>query len=163
MSLLETIASKTTDDAGCMVWTRSCCNGHPAARIGNKTMLVRRVLWVELHGDIPSGHIVHMTCNTPLCVEPGHMELTTFQKLGKKLGALGVMSGPIRSAAIARSKRKTHAKLSDDAVRDIRTSNESGVALAEKYGISQAHLSKVRLHKAWREFSSPFNGLGART
>lgn len=125
-------------------------------------MLVRRVLFTELHGEIERGQIVHMTCNTPKCVNPAHIELTTYQKLGKQLGALGVMSGPVRSAAIARVKRKTHGKLTDEAVRDIRTSNELGRVLAERYGIAQAHVSKVQLHKARREFSSPFNGLGAR-
>ena len=160
--MIEKIKSKCTDDGGCLVWPLSCCNGHPATRVGTKTMLVRRVVWAELHGEIPAGHIVHMTCTTPLCVEPEHMELTTFKKLGNKLGALGVMSGPVRSAAIARAKRKTHAKLTDEAVRDIRNSSELGRVLAERHGVSQAHVSKVQLHKAWREFSSPFNGLGAR-
>lgn len=159
---MNPLLQHTIEDGDCMVWTRSCCNGHPAARIEGKTVLVRRVLWAQALDDIPAGHIVRMTCNTPLCVNPDHIELTTYQRLGKQLGALGVMSGPVRSAAIARAKRKTHGKLSDEAVRDIRTSNELGRVLAARHGVSQAHVSKVQKHKAWREFSSPFNGLGAR-
>lgn len=160
--IYEIIKSLCAEDCDCLVWTRSCCNGHPAMRVGTKTNLVRRVLWTELHGEIPAGHIVHMTCTTPKCVQPEHLELTTYKKLGKQLGALGIMSGPVRSAAIARAKRKTHGKLSDEAVRDIRNSDEPGRVLAERHGVSQAHVSKVQKHKAWREFSSPFNGLGAR-
>ena len=159
---MQKLLQHTTDDGDCLVWTRSCCNGHPAARVGSKTVLVRRVLWADLHGEIPVGSIVRMTCSTPLCINPDHITLTTYQRLGKQLGALGVMSGPERSAAIARTKRKTQAKLTDAAVRDIRTSDETTIVMAARYGVAQAHISKVRKHKAWRDFSSPFNGLGAR-
>ena len=152
----------TQEDGDCLVWQRSCSNGHPALRVGDKTKLVRRFLWEQGHGAIPAGGIVRMTCNTPKCVSPEHTELTTYRKLAKKLGAFGLMSGPVRSAAIARTKRKTQAKLTDAAVRDIRTSCETTIVLAARYGVAQAHVSKVRKHKAWRDFTSPFMGLGAR-
>lgn len=160
-AIADIAASHSTDDAGCLIWQRSTCNGHPAIRRGEKTQLVRRLLWVEAHGEIPAGQIVRMTCESPLCVNPEHLSLTTFAKLGKQLGALGIMSGPVRSAAIARAKRATQAKLNDAAVRDIRSSTETGVVLAARYGVAQAHISKVQKHKAWRDFSSPFSGLGA--
>lgn len=160
--MMQALLSHTIEDCGCLIWQRSCCNGHPAARLDGKTVLVRRVLWAALHGEIPAGRIVRMTCESALCINPEHMELTSYKKLGKQLGALGVMSGPVRSAAIARAKRKTHAKLTDAAVRDIRSSSERGRVLAARHGVSQAHISKVQKHKAWRDFSSPFAGLGAR-
>lgn len=156
-----TLLDRCHEDGDCLVWPGACNNGHPGVRIKGKNMLVRRVLWAATHGPIPPGHIVHMTCNTPRCVNPEHIELTTYQCLGKKLGALGVMSGPVRSAAIARTKRKTHAKLTDAAVHDIRNSDETVQVLSQRYGVARAHISKVRLYKAWRDFSSPFAGLGA--
>ncbi|MEN9375996.1 MAG: hypothetical protein RL710_1153 [Pseudomonadota bacterium] len=164
MSIIKTtiadIIHHCTEDADCLLWRRSCCNGHPAMKVGSKTMLVRRVLWQSAHGPIPKGRIVRATCGNVRCINPEHAELTTYQRLGKQLGALGVMSGPVRSAAIARSKRKTHAKLTEGAVREIRASNELGRVLAARFGVAQAHISKVQKHKAWREFSSPWAGLG---
>lgn len=159
---IEDLRHHCTDDAGCLIWQRGCCNGHPATRVDGKTRLVRRVLWEAAHGPIPAGRIVRVTCGNVLCINPECTELTTYQRLGKQLGALGVMSGPVRSAAIARAKRKTHGKLNNAAVRDIRTSDETGVALSKKYGVNQAKISAVRLGKVWRDFSSPFAGLGAR-
>lgn len=159
MTAQEAIALHTTDDAGCLVWQRACTNGHPAMRHNSKTTMVRRALWQELHGSIPAGHILHMTCNTHLCVNPECLSLTTPQKLGKKLGAAGMMSGPVRSAAIARAKRKTQAKLTDTAVQEIRSSTGTGAQLATRYGVSQSHISKIRKHKCWRNFSSPWAGL----
>lgn len=162
MSLLDTLTPYTVDDAGCLVWQRSCCNGHPAMRLGGKTVLVRRQLWQDKHGDIPAGHIVRMTCGTVGCIHPEHMECTTYQRLGKQLGALGIMSGTKRSAAIARAKRASpQAKLNAEAVADIRTSGEPVAVMAQRYGIAQATVSKVRLGKCWRDFASPWRGLGA--
>ena len=158
----EKIHALCIEDGDCLVWTRSCCNHHPAMRIDNKTVLVRRVLWTELHGGIPEGGVLRMTCNTHKCVHQDHMELTSYKKIAVQLGAIGVMSGPVRSAAIARTKRKTQAKLTEEAVRDIRSSEETTIVLAARHGVSQAHVSKIRKHKAWRDFSSPFSGLGAR-
>lgn len=162
MTTLERLAHLYEEDGACLVWKGGCCNGHPAMRKDGKTVLVRRVLWQEQNGDIPPGHIVRMTCECKKCIEPAHMVCTTHQKLAKQMGALGVMSGPVRSAAIARAKRKTHAILTDEAVADIRTEKEFGYVYAERYGVSAGHVSKVQKHKARRDFGSPFAGLGAR-
>jgi hypothetical protein len=161
MSLFTDIQHRTRDDAGCAVWRFSCCNGHPAMRQGNKTVLVRRAIWQDLHGDIEPGKIIRMTCETPGCVHPDHMHLTTFQRLAKQLGSLGVMSGPVRSAKIAASKRAKYAKLTPDAVQEIRSSNQLGKDLAKKFQVSQAHISKIQKNKCWRQFSSPWAGLGS--
>lgn len=162
MSLFTDIQHRTTDDAGCAVWRYSCCNGHPAFRHEGKTVLVRRALWQDEHGEIPDGKIIRMTCETPKCVHPEHMTLTTYRRLGKELGALGLMSGPVRSAKIAATKRAKYGKLTAEAVRDIRSSPETGRAMAAKYGVDEKHISRIRLNRTWREFSSPFAGLGAR-
>lgn len=156
------LADRTQEDGACLIWKGACCNGHPAIRKAGKTSLVRRVVWEELNGEIPAGHIVRMTCECKKCIEPAHMVCTTHQKLAKQMGALGLMSGPVRSAAIARAKRKTHAILSDAAVADMRSGKEFGYVYAERHGVSAGHVSKIQKHKAWREFSSPFAGLGAR-
>ena len=89
------------------------------------------------------------------------MELTTHQAIAVRNGAMGLMSGPARSAAIARVKRKT-GKLTADAVREIRASTETGVMLAARFGVAQAHISKVKLHKVQRDFTNPWMQLGSR-
>lgn len=161
MSLFNDLLSRTIDDAGCAVWVKSCCNGHPAFRHHGKTVLVRRALWQDEHGEIPDGKIIRMTCETPKCIHPEHMELTTYQRLGKQLGALGIMSGPVRSAKIAATKRAKYAKLTPEAVREIRASPETGRAMAAKFNVDEKHISRIRLNRTWREFSSPFAGLVA--
>lgn len=159
MSLFSELLNRTKDDAGCAVWQRSCCNGHPAFRRNGKTLLVRREIWKDEHGEIAPGQIIAMQCETALCIEPEHMQATTHQRLAKKNGALGLMSGPVRSAKIAATKRKSQAKLTAAMVLEIRQSNEKTKTLAEKFGVAQAHISKIRVGKCWRDFSSPWAGL----
>lgn len=69
----------------------------------------------------------------------------------------------MRSASIQRTKRNSkQCKLALDAVRAIRASDETTIVLAARYGVSQAHVSKVRKHKCQIDYSNPFSGLGAR-
>lgn len=159
MTTLNDLRHHCTEYGDCFLWKRCTCNGHPAMRKDGKTKLVRRILWESKNGPIPNGGIIKTTCGDVLCINPEHFELTSMKKLCKELGALGVMSGAMRSAAIQKTKRKTHGKLTLDAVNHIRSSNETTVKLAEIYGVAQGHISKVRKNKVWVNYSSPFSGL----
>jgi len=159
MSLFKSLIGKTIDDAGCAVWKLSCCNGHPAMRKNGKTVLVRRAVWEDENSAIPAGNIVRMTCETKNCITPWHMELTTFSKLGKQMGSLGRMSGPLRSAKIAATKRAKHSKLTNDDVVEIRSSLETGRAMAVKFGVNETHISRIKRNKCWKDFTNPFSGL----
>lgn len=157
---IKEIKHHTVDDGDCLNWKRGCSNGHPCIRLNGQTVLVRRALWVGLHGKIEKGKIIRMTCGSKKCINPDHMECTTFKKLGKELGAIGVMSGLKRIAAIAKTKRAgSQAKLNSNDVFEIRSSNETTVSLAKKFGVAQAHISKIRKNKCWREFNSPWASL----
>lgn len=158
--IADKLLTNTDDDAGCMVWRSGCTSGHPTARVDAKNQLVRRVLWTELHGPIEPGKIIRCTCQTPKCINPEHLEKTTYQKVAKALGALGVMSGQMRSAAIARAKRKgSQAKITDADVQRIRYGNELLRELAADLGINQGTVSKIRLGKCRKDFTSPWSGL----
>lgn len=161
--LSDKLIGSTKDDGGCKIWRGACTNGHPSTRLNGKCQLVRRVVWSELNGPIESGKIIRCTCQTPGCINPEHLEKTTYKKLGKEMGAIGLMSGPVRSAKIAATKRASkQSKITEADARRIRYGNETLAVLAAELGINQAHVSKIRIGKAWREFSNPFQGLGAR-
>lgn len=162
MKIIDRVMKNATEDMDCLIWRRSSCNGHPAMRVDGKTMLVRRVLWEELNGVIPAGQIIRASCGDIRCVNPDHLSLTSYARLAKELGAMGIMSGKVRSAAIAKAKQAKALAINHEIVRDIRTSSASGVELSKQYGISQNLVSKVRLHKCWKEWTNnPFAGLGA--
>lgn len=158
--IAEKLASgMVVEDGDCLRWTGACINGHPAM---NKA-LVRRVLWEKKHGPIPAGKILRCTCELKRCINLDHCEVSTYRKVAKECGAQGLMSGPTRSAKIAAAKRSgRQAKVSQDDVRVIRDSTEPGTVLAERYGVSEATISKYRLGHCRREFTAnPWQGLGA--
>ena len=157
-SLQDRILAKCIEDGDCLRWTGGCCNGHPAI---SKSTLVRRALWAEKHGPIPPGKIIRCTCETPKCVNLEHFEMTTHKRLATQLGALGVMSGPVRSANIAATKRAgRQARITQQDARAIRASDEKLSVLSARHGISEATVSKIRLGRVRREFgANPWAGL----
>lgn len=156
------LLSNVREDGDCLVWLGACANGHPAHSVNGRAALVRRTLWEATHGPIEPGRIIRCTCGTPKCVNPDHLEKTTHKKLAKQLGALGVMSGPVRSAKIAAVKRAgPQSKLTEADVLRIRSSDETGVALARELGVNPGTISSIRRGTHRRDFSSPWKGLTA--
>ena len=161
-SLLQKISTRSISEGDCLIWQRGCCNGHPAVRHEGKTQLVRRVLWKEVYGAIPTGQILQTTCEDLKCVNPDHLALSTYAKVAKKLGPT-VMGGLKRSTNVAKAKRlQPCAKLNPAIVQEIRSGRDTGVVLSKRFGVPESLISKVRLHKCWKDYSSPFAELGAR-
>jgi hypothetical protein len=50
---------------------------------------------------------------------------------------------------ISKGARNGKSKLTDDAVRDIRSSSESGVELSRRYGVTRSVISDVRRGRIW--------------
>lgn len=160
MSLLDSIRHLATEDGDCLIWRGACCSGHPSMRKNGRNVLVRRELYADTHGPIKKGAILRVTCGHLRCIEPSHAKLTTYRGVAVECGALGLMSGVVRSARIAATKRAgPQAKVSDADVRAIRESDETGAALAKRYRISEGMVSKYRLGKCRKDHVSPWAGL----
>jgi hypothetical protein len=160
---MELVKLHTIEDCDCLIWQRGCANKHPVWNINGKPVLLRRALWIELNGPIPAGQIIRVKCGNLRCLNTHHFTLTTYRDLALSLGPQ-VMGGLVRSANVAKAKRSQPiARLNWDLVHEIRTSTETGAALARRMKLPQPLISRVRLHKGWKEYSNPFTGLGART
>jgi hypothetical protein len=160
-------AARVVECGDCLRWIGSITRGgigHPTMRLaGGKQVLVRRQVWEQANGPIPPGKIIRCRCETPLCVALEHLRLTTYRELALQLGALGVMSGPVRSARIAAVKRAgKQAKMSQDEARAIRASDESSPILSRRYGVSVSHICRIKRGDVRREFAgNVWAGLGA--
>lgn len=115
---------------GVLLW-----GGVPGARV---THIV-----LELSGrprpPAPEHHALH-SCDNPLCAAPWHLrwgnnEENVADKMERERQVRGV----------------THyrAKLSDDDVRAIRSSAETNVALAARYGMHKTTIGKIRRGLRW--------------
>lgn len=150
-------------DGDCLVWTGAISNGHPSCKVNGRQSTVRRRQHELLHGPIPAGKVLRMTCGNKLCVRDAHCKVATRQQVAKECGALGLMSGLLRTARIAEVKRaSSQAKITQADAQAIRRSEEPASAVAARYGLSASSIHRIRRGEVRREFAgNVWAGLGA--
>jgi hypothetical protein len=132
---------------GCWVWTGAKYpNGYGAFSVRRCTPEgAHRVAYRLFKGDTPKGSFVCHTCDEPACVNPDHLFLgspkdNTWDMLRKGRGCM---------PPVLVGENNSYSKLTEAAVRDIRTKRMLQREFAELYGVKQAVISKVQLRKVW--------------
>lgn len=128
-------------NTGCWLFAKSLKNnGYGQLWWNGKRRDAHRWAWTMARGEIPAGlHVLH-SCDVRSCVNPDHLFLGTNRDNIRDMVAKGRNS---RGAA------HTNAKLTDEIVREIRSSSESSYILARRFGVSRAAIIKVRRRKTW--------------
>lgn len=156
---MDRILGRTREVGGCMEWAGYAVEGKfPQIRVDSKCWPVRRLVWVLTRGATRSDLWVSNSCDNPLCVNPDHLVAHTRGK---------AMKGSVRTVAhrvkISNTKRQKSV-LTMEMVREIRSSDDTNPVLAERYGVAAGYISHLRRGNAvWKEYVTPFAGLGART
>ena len=90
----------------------------------------------------PAGYQARHLCgNGHLgCLHPDHLKWGTAAENAADRDAHGTT---------ARGRRYPVAKLSEDAVREIRTSRETNKALSERFGVADSGISRIRSRQLW--------------
>lgn len=131
--------------SGCWLWTgATTTGGYGKIKTGNFRMDAHRAAYILFRGEIPNDLFVLHRCDTPACVNPDHL-------------FLGTALDNIRDSAIKRRSavcdRHGMAKLTWDAIEEIRKSNESQRAIGRRYGVSQGQVSLIKSGKSWKSTS----------
>lgn len=128
----------------CWLWPNWCdADGYGEFRADGQR-LAHKAAYLIYNGDIPAGQIVMHTCDVPSCCNPAHLVLGTQRDNMQDMANKG------RSLS---GERNPHAKLTDDAVRDMRTRHAAGVpvtALASEYGVTYSPAWAAVTRKTWR-------------
>lgn len=96
-----------------------------------------RVAYELFNGPIPDGLIARHKCDNPSCCNPHHLEPGTHRDNS---------ADAISRNRLARGERHPRAKLTDEQVKDIRSSPLTGQALAKRYGVSKSTISGIRTY-----------------
>lgn len=121
-----------------------------------RTVRVHRFSF-ELHGGtIPSGHSTLHRCDNPTCVNPSHLWTGTYDDNNQDMKAKGRNAKGDRQGlrlhpeAINRGEKHHNSTLTEEDVRAIRASTESGRVLAARYGLKNRNTPNlIRSGKSW--------------
>jgi hypothetical protein len=162
---LDDIKARCEEVGKCWIWQGSVSvAGYPivkAAGVRSGTLLVRR-LAVELDGRpaLPRQPVL-ATCGERLCCNPACLNPSSASAVGKAAAKAGAWKTVSRRAKIAKAKR-ANSKLTSEMVSEVRASPESSRVIAKRMGINRRRVLDIRNGRAWIDYSSPFQGLGAR-
>jgi len=145
---LSKILPKLRRKGRCIVWTgRRTTHGYGSIRFrGRENVRVTRLVWASKKGPIPQGRFVCHRCDNPPCTRIGHLFLGTNRDnqldarvKGRTWRAIG--------------EKARHAKLTADAVRDIRVrlaNGEQAPKIAASLGRGRQTIYDIRRGDSWK-------------
>lgn len=143
---------------GCWMWKLGTNrSGYGKFKANGRTLIAHRVALFLTTGEWPP--VAMHTCDTPQCCRPDHIRAGTHadnmaDRNTKNRQATGDRNGSrVHIERMPRGIHHKHAKLTDDAVREIYEAQARGerqVDVAQRLGVSQAIVSRVMLRRAWR-------------
>lgn len=140
-----------------MEWAAHSNGGkYPQIRVEGKLYPVRRLIWQIMKGATRSDLWITTNCDNPLCVSPEHLKARTRAKAMKEAVRL-----PSHNAKIAITKRSKSA-MTMEIARQMRASDKTNKELEQETGFPASYISHIRHGHRWKEYVSPFSGLGAR-
>jgi len=155
---------KKTDS--CWLWVASKnANGYGVFWVSKKNVYAHRYCWTTFNGEIPKGKVICHSCDTPSCVNPDHLFISTQKgnledMVLKNRSAKGEKH---RSAKyphlILKGEQIGNSKLKASEVEEIRKSYQPGKpnvksefslsGLAKKYGVCHEQISRIINNKRW--------------
>jgi hypothetical protein len=120
-------------------------NGYGVLSVGGRSRATHRLAWELTHGPVPPGLYICHRCDQPACCNPAHLFLGTPSDNQADSVAKG--RRPSRKGS-----RHPLAKLTDDAVREIRAGKARGertIDLARRFGISEPSVCRIAKGYGW--------------
>lgn len=169
---IERFWSHVDTSGDCWVWRGGYFPfGYGCFKINGRRTVAHRAAWEVTNGSIPAGKLICHRCDNPPCVRPDHLFLGTYGDNVADCVAKDRRSkivgdehwSHINAHRIARGQAHGLARLTDDAVRYIRSQGRTMTlkALAAKFSVAEVTIHRVKLGETWRHVqdSLPDNGL----
>jgi hypothetical protein len=158
---LETIHALCVEYGDCWEWQRSLNSQKmPQTRHGGKIVSVRKLAYQLAGHKVKGKNVVFPTCNNRKCVNPAHIQQTSVAIFMREQNKLRVKSLTTKQklSTIARK----HSKLTPELVEQIRSGDKSQRQWARETGITQKTIWQAANGMTWKEYASPWSGLGQR-
>ena len=142
MTLAAAIFSRSQQEGECLVWTGARNSaGYGQIHWEGRTVYVHRLVYETQFGPIPDGLYVCHRCDNPPCFAPDHLFLGTNADNQRDASAKG-----------RKPRGEAHGghRLTDVQVEAIRSSRDNQRETAERLGVSQSLVSRIRAGKRRR-------------
>lgn len=128
----------TVEDRGyetpCWIWRLARKHdGYGKTMRNGRTLQAHIAMWLDLHGSVPDGLQLDHLCRVRECCNPSHLE-------------------PVTPAE--NSRRSNAAKLTAEAVAEIKASGETNKALAHRFGVDPSNVSHIRRGSTWKDINA---------
>lgn len=129
----------------CWIWTGSKTNrGYGIFTITGKVMSAHRLAWKIHKGEIPNGLIIRHLCNNPICVNPDHLALGTFQDNS---------DDRVKAGNTQKGSKNNLAKLNESQVIEIKKLLKQGISGAEvgrRFGVTRSGINSIKNNITWK-------------
>ena len=131
----------------CWPWSASLTvhGGYGQLNDRGKLLKAHRISYEIHYGGVPEGMFVCHRCNNPKCCNPKHLYAGTPKQNWDDTIVAGTRYVPKLSGESVYCS-----KLKESEVIYIRQSQESGCALAIRYGVTKSAVSCIRRGKTWK-------------
>jgi len=149
MKLSKRFWDKVDKSGDCWLWTASDDGkrGYGKISVGNKMHYAHRLAYEAHVGPIPKGLCVLHKCDTPKCVNPDHLFLGTIADNNRDRDQKGRHVPQI-------GKDHWRADLCETDIYLIKEIDAPQQTIADWFGISQAHVSRIKNSQAWRHLET---------
>jgi hypothetical protein len=134
-------------NSGCWIWlgTRDK-NEYGQISVKRRNLHAHRVMFEQTYGALPGGLFACHTCDTPPCINPKHLFAGT---------PLENTADMFRKGRAHRARGSEHglAVYSLETILAIRAavvSGEKQYDIAERFGVAQSHVSRIKRGQTWR-------------
>lgn len=129
-------------NSGCLLWIGGSFHtfGYGQLKVDGKPTSTHILQWERHHGPVPRGMQVLHKCDVPCCIEIKHLWLGTMADNQRDKVAKGRQT---------RGAKHANAKLTDDAVRLIRSDQRSTYAIADSFCVSQSLVWQIKRGLIW--------------
>lgn len=139
--------------SGCLLWIGAWQNGYGTLRTKRLMVKAHRAAWQVWRGPLSDSELVLHKCDTPPCINPGHLFLGDHAINAQDRNRKG-RNAPCRLVPMP-GERNPNARLTEAQAQEIRVSRGPLKLVARHFGVTLGLVSQIRRGRAWSHLNAP--------
>lgn len=145
------------EEGDCLLWALSCNSaGKPQARLDGRTQMVQRYVYETLcRRQLADGRRLTTRCGNAICVAPDCLISSTYSAILRRSYERGARSTAAKYAMRVNNLVVSgRTKINREIACEIRNSNESASVWADRLGMNEASIRRIKNGQNWRAKAS---------